>query len=378
MPIRLGVVGLSTSRGWAASNLIPPIFAPPLSEHFVLTALSTSSPASAAASAAHFSELAKREVKGYHGSTEAICADPDVDAVVVSVRVSEHFGAVMPAIEAGKDVFVEWPLGKNLAEARTIAQAARGRGLRTMIGLQGWQGPSFVKIKEWVDTGKIGRVISTSWLALKIPEIGRNAPFIGLDTHYEYYRNPSNGGTYLDIFIGHPLSYITFVLGKLRKVNATITTGFPEVRIAESFDAADGEVIPNDQPDQWAISGVFDCGALFSASWLSLGAPLAPGQPALVWEIVGTEGKIRVESDQPYTAYGPGVFPPDTVLLNGERVSFVEENSEQTTTGRAWEAFASGVEGSYPTFEDAVDVHRLIDAIKKSDTEGRTVSFDEI
>ncbi|KAI0028483.1 hypothetical protein K488DRAFT_58446 [Vararia minispora EC-137] len=372
MPIRLGVVGLSKNRGWAASNLIPPIFASPLSDSFTLTALIGSSPASAAASADHFSELAKREVKAYHGSTEAISADPDVDVVVVSVKVTEHVDAVMPAIKAGKNVFVEWPLGKNLAEARTIAQAARERGVRTMVGLQGWQGPPYVKAREsdLLGTGKIGRVISTSWNGMYIcncyPMVRRVVLNICL------------GGTYLDILIAHALSAMTFVLGKLHRVSATTVSGFPEIRVASSFTAVNGKTLPNDLPDQWALTGIFTSGALFSASWLSLGASLAPGQPALAWEIVGTQGKIRVEATRPATAHGPCVHPPDTVFLNGERVDFEEENVAQTTTGRAWEAFASGVKGSYPTFEDAVQLHQLVEAIKKSDVEGRAVDVNEI
>ncbi|KAI0028148.1 NAD-binding Rossmann fold oxidoreductase [Vararia minispora EC-137] len=376
MPIRLGVVGLSKNSGWAASNLIPPIFSQPLSDKLVLTAVSTSSPASASASAAHFGELAKREVKGYHGSTEAISSDPDVDVVVVSVKVTEHLKAVMPAIHAGKDVFVEWPLGKNLAEGKAIADAARERGVRTMIGLQSWQAPLFAKVKEWVRAGKIGRVISTSWFALKVPEIRVNAPVI--TPGMAFYSDPANGGTYLDIPIAHNFSAIMPALGRLRRVSATTVVGFPEVKVVAIADSDVEKLVPHEIPDQFAVSGVFESGALFSGTWLTLGKALTPGHPTFVWEIVGTEGKIRVESDTPWVGFGPGVHPPETVFLNGERVSFAEENAAQTTTGRAWEAFASGVQGSYPTFEDALELHRLVEAVKKSSVEGRAVDVDEI
>ncbi|KAI0028493.1 NAD-binding Rossmann fold oxidoreductase [Vararia minispora EC-137] len=376
MPIRLGVVGLSTNGGWAANSLIPPIFARPLSDSFIITALSTTSPTSAAASAIHYGNLTKREVKAYHGSTEAISADPDVDVVVISVKVTEHAAAAMPAIKAGKDIFVEWPLGKNLAEAKVITQAAQERGVRTMVGLQSWQVPPFKKVQEWIEAGKIGRVISTSWYALKIPDIGFNKPFV--TAGYDYTIDPENGATFLDISIAHNFSAVTRALGRFRTLSATVVAGFREIKIADALDSEDPRIIPSSLPDQWSISGVLESGALFSGTWLSLGKTLPVGQPSLVWEIVGTEGKIRIESDNPWTAVIPMSLPPEAVFLNGERISFVEENAAQTPSGRAWEMFAKGEPGSYPTFEDAVEIHRLVDAVKKSSAEGRTVDVSEL
>lgn len=52
----------------------------------------------------------------------------------------------MPAIDAGKYVFVEWALGVSLKEAREIAEAAEKKGVRTMVGLQAKQSPTIQKV----------------------------------------------------------------------------------------------------------------------------------------------------------------------------------------------------------------------------------------
>ncbi|OBZ74332.1 hypothetical protein A0H81_05769 [Grifola frondosa] len=52
----------------------------------------------------------------------------------------------MPAIERGKDVFCEWPLGNGLNETLEIAEAARRKGIRTMVGSQAWQNPAVKKV----------------------------------------------------------------------------------------------------------------------------------------------------------------------------------------------------------------------------------------
>ena len=84
MAIHLGIIGLSADKSaWATSAHAVPLKAAPLSEKYAITALATSSPQSAKA-AAKFHEVP--EEKAY-SSPEAVANDPDVDMVVVSVKV---------------------------------------------------------------------------------------------------------------------------------------------------------------------------------------------------------------------------------------------------------------------------------------------------
>jgi predicted dehydrogenase len=143
---KVGFVGLSAT-GWASTALAPSLLR---CDKFTLTAVSTSSEASAAASAKKYSEELGHTVKPFYGDTSQIANDPDVDLVVVSVRTPAHKAAVMPVIEAGKDLFVEWPGGIGLEESSAIAEAARKKGVRTMVGLQGRQTPSVKKVNLYI------------------------------------------------------------------------------------------------------------------------------------------------------------------------------------------------------------------------------------
>ena len=139
-PIRVGFVGLST-KGWAASALVSPLFNPLLSSRYTLTALCTTNEASAAAAALKYTELAGHVVTAYYGDDgiRAIANDPKVDLVAISVKIPDHFKAVMPAIEAGKDIFIEWSVGNGYEETMKIAEAARRKGVRVLVGAQGPQ-----------------------------------------------------------------------------------------------------------------------------------------------------------------------------------------------------------------------------------------------
>jgi predicted dehydrogenase len=76
--------------------------------------------------------------------------------------VPQHYDLIRPALEAGKDVFSEWPLARNVAEAEELHQLAKEKGVRTMVGLQARQSPSIIKAKEIVASGKLGKILGTT------------------------------------------------------------------------------------------------------------------------------------------------------------------------------------------------------------------------
>ncbi len=120
-PLRVGIIGLSAERGWATAAHIPALHA--LSDDFELAGVANTSLASARAAAAAFG------LPRAFQSTAELVASPDVDVVVVTVKVPYHRELVSEALNAGKSVYCEWPLGNGLAEAVELAQLANNRRL---------------------------------------------------------------------------------------------------------------------------------------------------------------------------------------------------------------------------------------------------------
>ena len=87
---------------------------------------------------------------------------PEIDAVAVVVRVPLHYRLTMDALRAGKHVLTEWPLGANLREAQEMADLAQGQGVHSMVGLQGRFAPAFRRLKELIDEGYVGEVLSVT------------------------------------------------------------------------------------------------------------------------------------------------------------------------------------------------------------------------
>lgn len=57
-----------------------------------------------------------------------------------------HKELTMPALHAGKDVFVEWPLANGVAQAEEMAALAKKKGVKNLVGLQVRAGPVIVKV----------------------------------------------------------------------------------------------------------------------------------------------------------------------------------------------------------------------------------------
>ena len=87
------------------------------------------------------------------------------DAVLIATPENMHFEPCMKAIEAGYNVLLEKPIAQTLPECVRIAEAARRKGVIVGVCHVLRYHPYFIKIKEIVDSGELGEIISISHIA---------------------------------------------------------------------------------------------------------------------------------------------------------------------------------------------------------------------
>lgn len=93
--------------------------------------------------------------------TEAeLCARGDVDWVLVGSPNHAHRAQAICALQAGKDVFCEKPLATTVADALAIREAVHASGRRFVFGLVLRHSPFYQKVRELLDGGAIGQVVS--------------------------------------------------------------------------------------------------------------------------------------------------------------------------------------------------------------------------
>ncbi|QCJ44516.1 Gfo/Idh/MocA family oxidoreductase [Bacillus sp. S3] len=80
--------------------------------------------------------------------------------IVVVAQPEDHPSLVLDCIKAGKNVFVDKPLGMSAAGAAEIAHAAEAAGVIVMVGFMKRYAPCYTKLKEFISDGKLGHVRS--------------------------------------------------------------------------------------------------------------------------------------------------------------------------------------------------------------------------
>jgi predicted dehydrogenase len=165
--IRVGIVGATVTQGgsgWGANAHVPALQALP---GYELKAVCTAHEDTAKASAAAFGAQ-----HAFHRFSD-MATHPDVDLLVVCVRVPGHRELVMAGLQAGKPVCCEWPLGKNLAEAEEMAGLARQRSLSTIVGLQGRSDPTILYARDLIQQGYIGEVLTANLITVAQAQLQR-------------------------------------------------------------------------------------------------------------------------------------------------------------------------------------------------------------
>src|SRR3979411_639690 len=153
----VGIIGVSPVRGWAATAHIPALRALP---NYEIRAIR-----------AHTAEAAREagpgvRVKAVFSDHADLVTRPDIDVVAVTVKAPHHRELVSAALAAGKAVYCEWPLGRDLEDARAMAALAAKQGGRTAAGLQARQAPAIEFVQQLLRDGYVGDVLSTTLVGL--------------------------------------------------------------------------------------------------------------------------------------------------------------------------------------------------------------------
>src|SRR5437879_10758506 len=273
----VGIIGVSPVRGWAATAHIPALRALPSYE---IRALSGHSAESARAAGEVF------RVRAVFSDHKQLVRQPDIDVVAVTVKVPHHRETVSAALAAGKAVYCEWPLGRDLDDARAMAALAAKQGVRTVVGLQARQAPAIEFVQELLSDGYVGEVLSTTMVGVSVPGdvvVQANA----------YMLEETNGANLLTIAVGHSLDLLNYVLGEFADLSAVSNLRRPRITIEET-----GEQIVKTAPDQIAVIGTLTSGATASVHIRETVA----GGTRLLWEINSTGGTLRMTADAAYPA----------------------------------------------------------------------------
>ena len=144
----------------------------------------------------------------WHGSYADLVADPEVDVVYVATPHPFHQADALLAIEAGRHVLIEKPMGINAEQARVVAMAARAAGVFCAEALWSLFTPKFDVIAQLLADGVLGEISSVQ------ADIGE-----WFDPGHRIFDPALAGGCMLDLAT-YPVMFSTWVAGAPETVQA--------------------------------------------------------------------------------------------------------------------------------------------------------------
>jgi xylose dehydrogenase (NAD/NADP) len=272
-----------------------------------------------------------------HGSYEDLLADPEVDAVYVSLPNGMHVDWTIRALEAGKHVLCEKPMDRRPAQVARAFDVAEREGLVLSEAFMWRHNPQTRRLRELLDEGAIGdlRLIRASFSFPLAPD----AVNVRLDAALD-------GGGLLDVGC-YCVSGARLVAGaEPESVLGAAVTGRSGVDTRFTGMLR----FPGD------VLATFDCGIDMT------------NRHDL--EIVGTEGRMVLAD--PWHCRTPGI-----VLERGGDVSSVEIEAADSYR-RELEDVSAAIRGEHAPLlgrEDALGQARTIAALERSAAEGRVVAL---
>jgi predicted dehydrogenase len=360
--IRVGLVGVGN---WGRYGHIPAL---QLLPEYDIVALASRSMVTATALAETFG------IPNAFGDFRLLIEHPDVDLVVVLPPAPEHATVVKAAIAAGKDVYCEWPLTTKTEDSEELLMLAEQAGVKHFVGFQRTLGASSRLLNDLLANGYVGKLRSVR-MHVSMAGFGPSR-----SEALDWTVPASNFSHVLSIYGGHFMDMLLHAVGKPASLTAIVKTQFPQVTMS------DGSNHQNETPDAVMVMGSLKNGAMFQVHLE--GGKL--NQKGLQIEITGTDGDLEVSNERAFVTKHHDIVrgaqgdasPWRTIEIPDHLRLFPPSDLDVSVQDLAqlYAAFARDrVTGtkSVRDFNDAVAMHRLIDAINYASSSHRFVSLKE-
>lgn len=273
-------------------------------------------------------------------STEAILADPAIDAVLIATSTDTHSNLIERAVAAGKAVLCEKPVDLSRDRAKACLKAAAGKPV--MIGFNRRFDPNFAALKAAADKGEIGKT-----------ELLSVTSFDPAPPPVSYIK--VSGGLFRDMMI-HDFDMAMWIMGAVpTKVSATgASIVDPEIGAAGDIDTA-------------VVTLSFADGRI---------AVIKNSRRAVYGydqrlELLGSDGLLQAGNMLENT-----VVKSTTAGVSGAKPTWFFLERYMPAYQAEWAAFIDGLNGTLPvTLQDGINALALAEAATLSLAQGRPVEI---
>ncbi|HXW91521.1 MAG TPA: Gfo/Idh/MocA family oxidoreductase [Terriglobales bacterium] len=286
---------------------------------------------------------------------QSVVTRKDIDVVDIGVPNHLHAPIALAAAQAGKIVLCEKPLAMNLAEAERMAAAARK--VATLVWFNYRRVPAIALAKQLVEQGKIGKPYH--YRATYLQSWGGDPDRAGV---WRFRRSEAGSGVVGDL-LSHALDLALLLNGTITEVSSLMQTFVPNREVDDAVlllaRFANGSI------------GSFEATRFATACRNRNSFEIHGSQGAIRFnledlnrlEVFDKSDAREVQGYHNLLVTGPGhpyvgrFWPPGHIL--GYEHTFIASLADFLECLASQHAF-------HPNFDDAVDVHRLLEAVESS------------
>ena len=279
--------------------------------------------------------------KKWYNSAREIANDPDVDAVYIATPPGLHYEQAKICCEAKKPTYIEKPFARNYEEALEITKMFEEAGVPLYIAHYRRALPKFLKIKEIIDSGRIGKICEADF------RLNRKYNYDEIHNTWLYNAELSGGGKFYDI-APHSIDIMVYLLGNFTKLYGMATNNNPE------YDVEDIVV----------MSFKTEKGVLGTANFNAISLDKKDKMT-----LYGGRGKIE------FSMHGD-----DDIIITTEageeRIEIKNPKViQENMIGEVVKAILTGEHGNTCTAREALETYRIMDAVLEEYYHGRSDSF---
>jgi len=167
---------------------------------------------------------------------ENLLEDPEVDAVIIALPIQLHLQCSKQAAEAGKDIFLEKPMARNIEEAKEIISTAQDNNIKLMMGYPYRFSQSFRNLKTDIEKGVLGDVeIAYATFMGSGPFMHRAEGYTPIPVPEWWFKKELTGGGVLVDLGSHLINLLRWYFGEVTDIKSHLTHRF-------NLDIEDGAV----------------------------------------------------------------------------------------------------------------------------------------
>ena len=151
----------------------------------------------------------RHNIPRWYNDPQLLIGDEDVNAIYIATPPSSHATYAIMAMKAGKPVYIEKPMAASYEDCARINRISKETGIPCFVAYYRRYLPYFIKVKELINSGRIGKIIN---IQIRFAQPPRDLDYNNTNLPWRVQADIAGGGYFYDL-ASHQLDFLQDIFG---------------------------------------------------------------------------------------------------------------------------------------------------------------------